>query len=198
MQSKRLLITAISGMTLLFAVPALAVISAPFGWYVEGNVGSSGLSNKSYPGSPSSSGIGINANVGYKLMPYLGLEIGATRTANTNLDDQSGNEAGTDKHWSYDIAARGILPFIDSGLEAFAKIGMAQTNSSFSVNNQTAANNLGVSSDEYSAIGLYYGVGGQYYLTPAVAGNIQWAQSIGNGNTGNMSLLSIGVSFIFA
>lgn len=197
MQGKKLIMTAFSAVTMLsFATPALAVMSVPDGWYVEANVGSTHLSNKTYPGSSSSSGVGGNANIGYKFMPYLGVEIGYTRYANTSIKDQTGTKAATDKHYSYDIAAKGILPITNSGFEPFAKVGVERVNSHVSINNATAANNIGIGSSQHSATGLYLGAGAQYYFTSEFAAVAQWQRATGSSGTGTMDLLSLGLSFL--
>lgn len=182
---------------LSFTSYALAVTSVPYGWYLEGNVGSTELSKKSYPGSSSSSGIGGNADIGYKFMPFFGLEIGYTQYATTSIDDQFGTQAGKDKHYAYDLAARGILPVYDSGLEAFAKLGVQRISSSLSISNQTAADNIGLGKSSHSQTGVYIAVGGQYYFIPELAVNVQWARAEGSDSTGTLSLLSGGISFIF-
>lgn len=198
MQGKRLL-AAVSGITLLaIATPALAIMSAPFGWYLEGNAGSTSLTKKSYPGSSSTSGIGGNANVGYKFMPYFAAEIGYSLYANTSVTDNSTNtKAGSDRHYSYDFAFKGIVPVTNSGLEFFAKLGIDQVRSSSSVDNATAASNIGWASSSHSATGLYWGGGAQYYFIPEMAANVQWQQATGSSSTGNVALISAGLSFIF-
>lgn len=197
MQGKRLLAAALSGIVLLsVATSAFAVMSVPYGWYVEGNVGSTNLSNKSYPGSSSSSGIGGGGNVGYKFMPYFALEAGYTQYANTSIKDNTGTKAGTDKHYSYDLAGKGILPIVDSGVELFAKLGFGRVNSHVTINSDTAASNIGLSSSSHTAGGLFYGGGIQYYVMPELAVNAQWEQAQGSSSTGNVALLSAGISFI--
>jgi opacity protein-like surface antigen len=178
------------------AMPVYAIMSVPSGWYLEGNFGSTNLNNKSYPGSANTSGIGGNANLGYKLMPFLAGEIGYTRYANTTIKGTAGNTAGTDIHYSYDLAARGILPVADTGVELFAKAGIERVNSHVSLENGDAASSIGLSSSQHSATGLYVGAGVQYSLMPEWALNVQWQQARGNSSTGTLNLFSGGVSFI--
>ena len=72
MQGNKYLLATVSGLAaLVMSTSAFAIMSAPDGWYLEANAGSTNLSNKSYPGNSSSSGIGGNANLGYKFMPYF-------------------------------------------------------------------------------------------------------------------------------
>ena len=185
------------GLAMAVSQAAFAVMSVPDGWYLEGNAGSSSLSKKHYPGSASSSGIGGNANLGYKLMQYLGIEIGYSQYSNTRIQAPNGTRAATDKHYSYDLALKGILPIVDSGFEAFAKIGPERISSSVSINNQTAANSIGIARSSHSTSGLYIGAGGQYYVMPELAIVVQWQRAQGNSSTGTENLFSGGLSFIF-
>jgi hypothetical protein len=156
------------------------------------------MAGKSYPGSSSASGIGGNANLGYKFMPYFGAEIGYTLYANTSITDPAtGTKAGSDKHYSYDAALRGIVPIVDSGVELFGKLGVGRQNSSVSISNAAAAAAIGLGSSQHSATGLYIAAGAQYYFMPEFAANAQWARSQGNSSTGTLDLVSVGLSFIF-
>src|SRR5579862_2390678 len=167
MYGKKLLLTAVGSLVMTsFVHSAHAYMSMPDGWYLEGNVGSSHLSNKSYPGSSSSSGVGGNANVGYKFMPFVSAEVGYTQYANTSVKDQFGTKAAQDKHYSYDLAAKGILPIAASGFEVFAKLGVQRTSSKVTIQNQTAANNIGIAATRHSNTGLYIGAGGEYAFMP--------------------------------
>lgn len=199
MLHKGLRVKALVGLTALgIAMPAFAIMSVPYGWYLEANAGSSRLSNVSYPGNASSSGIGGNANLGYKFMPYFAMEIGYTQYHNTTITDPtSGNKAANVKHYSYDLAGRGILPIVDSGFELFAKLGVERLAARTTINNTLAANNLGIVSSSHSSTGLYYGIGGQYYVMPELAINVQWQRAQGNSKTGNLDLFSGGLSFLF-
>lgn len=197
MQVKKILLAALGASGLIAAMPALAVMSAPYGWYLEGNAGSSHLSNVSYPGSSSSSGIGGNANLGYKFMPFMAVEAGYTQYANTSIDDSTDTQAASIKHYTYDVAARGILPISTSGFEAFAKVGVMRITSSTTIKNSTSAANLGIASGSSSASGGYLGAGAQYYFMPEMALNVQWQRAIGNSTTGTEDLISGGLSFIF-
>lgn len=198
MFGKRILLSAISGITAFtLSASAFAVSSAPYGWYLEANGGSTSITNKSYPGSSSESGIGGSAALGYKFMPYVAGEMGYTRYANTSITAANQTKAAYDRHYSYDVAVRGILPAYDTGFEAFAKLGVGRASSSVSIQNVTAANSLGMSASSHSATGLYIAAGAQYYFTPELAVVGQWARQQGSSSTGNLDLTSIGLSFIF-
>lgn len=201
MRHQQLWLTVVSGLTAcVIAVPAWAVMSAPSGWYLEGNVGSTSESGKTYPSgsSTSGSGIGGNLNLGYKFMPYVTAEIGYTQYANTSVKNSATNsKAGSDKHYSYDIAMKGIAPFSDSGFEVFAKLGAVRNVSSMSITDSTQATAIGLSSGQHSTSSYYISLGGEYYFTPELAAVAQWASANGNSSTGTMALTSIGLSYIF-
>jgi hypothetical protein len=197
MQGKKLLFTAMASLIVLSAAaPTYAIMSIPNGWYIEGNAGSSHLSGKSYPGSATKSGFAGNANVGYKLMPYFGLEAGYSLYASTNIKNSAGVKAATDKHYSFDLAGKGIFPVSDTGFEIFAKLGAMRASSTVSVNNDAAAAALGIGRNSHSAIGLYAGLGLQYYVMPELALVAQWQRAQGDSSTGTFDLYSGGISFI--
>lgn len=195
---KHLLLSMTAGwLVTALSTPASALCSASDGWYVEGNLGSTYLSNRHYPGSSNSSGIGGNANLGYKFMPFFAMEAGGTQYANTYIKNHAGTKAALDRHYSYDIAGKGIVPITDSGFELFAKLGAERINSHISIKNQAAANDIGIGASHHSQTGLYFGVGAQYYFMPEMAVVAQWMRATGNSKTGTMDLLSLGLSFIF-
>ncbi len=196
MQGKKLIAAISSVIACIVTTSAIASMSVPDGWYLEANGGSSHLSNTNFPGSSSSSGIGGNGNLGYKFMPYLAAELGYTRYQNTTIKVRN-TKAGTVKIYSYDLAAKGIVPIATSGFEVFAKLGVQRLNSKTTINSQRAAFLLGISNTSHSATGLYYGVGGQYYFMPELAGVIQWQRAQGDNSTGTLDLYSVGLSFIF-
>lgn len=189
------LLAVLSGCAALtIATAACASMSAPMGWYLEGNFGSSRLSN--VDNSSNRSGIGGNANVGYKFMPYFATEIGYSMYANTSIE--SGNiTVVNQKHYSYDLAGKGILPIGDAGFEAFAKVGVQRINLHNSINDVPLANSMGLTGSQHSATGLYLGLGGQYSFMPEVAANIQWQRAQGNSTTGTEDLYTFGLAVIF-
>lgn len=197
MHGKKLLPAILGGFSLLFAVSAFAEMSLPNGWYLDANAGSTTLTSVNYPGSVSSSGIGYNANLGYKFMPYVGAEFGYTGYANSTIKNAAGTKASIVKHYAWDIAAKGILPFYDSGFEAYAKLGVQRLSSNLTTQDATAAAGLGLSNTSHSATGLYIGGGAQYYMTPEFSIYAQWMRAKGDSTTGTESLLSGGASFIF-
>lgn len=198
MQGKRLLLTTIAGCSaILFASSASANMSIPNGWYLEGNLGTSHMSGKSYPGKSSTSGFAGSVNFGYKLMPYFGLEIGYAKYADATIKQNDGTKAGNDSHYSVDIAGKGILPFSDSGFEAFAKLGAARAASKVTIDNQTAATNIGLGKSSHSSTGLYLGLGAQYNMMPELAVVGQWARAQGGSQVGDFDLYTLGLSFIF-
>ncbi len=200
MQKKWLYMTATSLTLLSLSIAdTVAAMSIPYGWYVEGNIGTSNTSNDNYPSgtSTSTSGVGWNANVGYKFMPYFAAEAGYTRYSDTTIKSNGGTIA-TDKHYAFDLAGKGIVPISDSPVELFAKLGIQNLYSKTSISNSTAANSVGLSSGTNNTFGAYLGTGVQYSFTPAFGANLQWMRAVGDDSTGTMSLLSIGISYFVA
>ena len=197
MRVTRLLVSTLIGLAgLCITSSALAAMSIPYGWYLEANLGSTHLTGKSYPGSASASGIGGNANIGYKFFPYLAAEVGYTQYANTSINVANGTKAATDKHYSYDIAMRGILPVYTTGLEVFAKLGGQHLNSALNINNALAATQLGLVSSNHNTVNLYMGAGIQYYFIPELAAVVQWQRAKGSSGTGTLDLFSGGLSLL--
>ena len=187
-------LAAISSATL-----ALAAVSAPAGWYLDGNLGVSRAQNKNYGVNTKSStqGIGWGFDVGFKFMPYFGLEAGYTNYAVTQVKNLAGTKVATDSHFSYDLTTKGILPISDSGVELFAKVGVARLYSHTVITNGTAASGLGIPAGKKSATGLYLGVGGDYAFTPAISMTLEWNRAKGTSATGNLDLYSVGVNYTF-
>lgn len=187
-------LAAIIATNTLFAAPP-----APYGWYVEGNVGYSKNSNISYgPGSSiTTNNIGFNLNGGYKFSNYFAAELGYTKYANTIISNAATNtNAATAKYYGIDAAAKGILPVSD--VELFAKIGADLLNSNVSITNTAAASTLSpIKTGKNNQVAFYFGLGADYAYWSCMPINIQWMRAVGNSNVGNLDLLSIGIAYIF-
>jgi opacity protein-like surface antigen len=194
-----LLKTACALSLLGFMSAANAAMPLPSGWYVEGNIGMSKATSKTYPGisSKKNTGKGWSVNVGYKFMPYFGLEAGFARYAPTRLNSPVETVA-RDSHTSIDLAGKGILPFGCSGFELFAKVGVARINSQVGVidSNGAATYGLTFNTSGQSATGLFAGVGAEYSFTPNILANVQWDIAKGNSKTGNLQVLTAGLAYI--
>ena len=186
-------IAAACGLTSVMAVAPL-----PSGWYLEGNGGSSRVTNANYaPGSSlSSSGVGWNLNGGYKFIPFFAAEVGYTKYANSS-SKISGVKVATATYYSYDLAGRGLLPIGDTGAELFAKLGIARLNSNVKATNAAVSNGVAVATGTNNATGYYFGLGADYSFMPRLAVNGQWQRAKGNSKTGNLDLYSLGVSYLF-
>src|SRR3990167_4657322 len=162
MKNTKQLMVVVSGLGFLFT--ALSSYAVPFsssGWYMEAQGGNSSLSDKSYPGSATSSGFGANFNFGYKFMTYMAGEVGFTQYKSTSI--KSGNTtAGYDQHRAFDIAGKGILPVAEEDISLFAKIGIARIYSRVKIQDSTTASAIGLGSGTQYVTGAYYGFGVQY------------------------------------
>lgn len=159
----------------LAANAAMANMAAPNGFYVEGNIGRS----LAHDTELHNSGLGYNVNVGYKFIPYLAAEFGGTYYA------PSHGYGMKDKHYSVDAAAKGILPLGETGVDVFAKLGIAETQSHLD------------DTDVERAKSPYFGAGVEYALTSNLLANAQWNRARGNKNTGSLDLASVGLSYLF-
>ena len=197
MQGKKILVMTLSGFAAsFFVMKAFAEVAIPYGWYLEGNAGESGLTKKSYPGTSKSSGLGTNLDIGYKFLPYMSGEIGYTEYASTTIKNGA-TKAAVDQHYAFDIVGKGAFPVADSSFELFGKIGLARVYSRMKISDSTAASALAITAGRLNASGLYLAFGVQYNISKNIGANLQWAQAAGDAKTGTMSLVSLGMSYIF-
>jgi opacity protein-like surface antigen len=170
----------------------------PVGLYGELNIGPTRVSNISYGSGTNlqNSGAGFNLNFGYKAIPYFGLEAGYTRYTTTKVNVGS-TQLATVTDYAVDIAARGILPIIDTSAELFAKLGGAYVNSNLSIKSALASAFPNVTGGKHTTVGFYFGAGGDYFVTDHIAVNLQWQRSVGDSTTGALDLYSIGAAYVF-
>ena len=184
-----------------FAGSIFAAVALPIGWYVEADGGYSGVSNTSFGSGTTNSnnGFAFGGDVGYKFMPYLAGEIGYIRYANITAKSSKGQFAKQVLQ-EFDIAAKGILPISDTGLELFAKLGATRLNSHITITNAAAATVVGnpPALGTKNVIGFFMGLGAAYSFLPNVQGLIQWSQAKGNTNTGNANFFSVGLAYIIS
>lgn len=160
----------------LIAINSQAFADTPIakGSYADINIGYSKITDLD---TSDVTGLGLNVNLGYKFMPFFGLEIGYTTYGASNSSFTGAN--------TFDAAIKGIVPFQEVGLELYAKVGPAYIQNSNSDNGSDGITNI------------YYGFGGAYALTPTMLLTVQWTEAVGNSDTGNLQLLSIGVAYLF-
>ena len=200
---KKITALTLSAVMLGSAGSLFAACPLPLGWYIEGDVGSSRITNQNYGAGTynSNSGFAGGANIGYKFMPYFAGEIGYTYYAQAKIKNSAdGVQVAKSPHYSYDIAGKGILPLSDSGFELFAKLGAARMNSHTSISNATEVSNFGlnINAGSKNSTSLLYGVGADYSFFPYLQGVIQWVRVQGNNSTGRGDLYSIGLSYILS
>lgn len=200
MKMKRMKLIVLACVSFAISSAALAVCPLPCGWYAEGNVGSSHVSGVDYGEgvSVNTSGIGWNVNAGYKFMPYFSMDLGYTQYGTGNVKFEGVKVANITSRYSYQLVAKGILPLCDTGAQLFAKLGIARLAVRASAVDSDVDFDGSRTTSQY-ATGAYYGGGGEYYFSPSFAANLQWAMANSNNNSvGNMSLLSVGLSYIFS
>lgn len=180
----------------------MATVPLPYGWYVEGNIGASRANNVSYASGTSTSAqgnsAGWNLDLGYKFIPFFGIEVGYTNYSNQNAEFGSAKVASASMY-SYDIAGKAMLPFGDSGFEVFGKLGASRVHSHVKVSNSAVvnANGIVVNTGTHAATGLYFGLGADYAFMPNLTGSLQWNRARGNNSTGDLDLYSVGLTYIF-
>lgn len=189
-------IFSITASSLVFAVPSM-----PKGVYIDGDYGFTGMSGKSYPGSSStsSSGKGWSGTLGYKFNPYAGIESSYTRYADTRIKNSQTITAARDMRYAADVAGKFTVPFANSGLEPFVKLGLVWLHSKIGKvdPNASAVNNLTFDTGTKTNVGLYWGVGAQYYFSENISAHIQYNKAQGSSSTGSVYLASIGLSVLF-
>ena len=174
---KKVTTVVVAGILTMAANAVFADVAAPDGFYLEGNLGQSRAHDE--PSYVKNTGLGGNINIGYKFMPYLAAELGGTYYAPSKY-------AGIkDNHYSADVAAKGILPLGQTGIDLFGKLGVAEIQSHI---------------DGYGtehATSPYFGAGAEYALTSNLFANVQWDRARGNSSTGSLDLASAGLSYMF-
>ena len=195
LKDKKIIILAMVAIIAMSMTAAgMAAIAVPTGLYVEGNGGTSKTSDVNPVGtSLDGTGFGWNVNLGFKFMPYFATEVGYTHYAKADIT--AGPTIATDTSYAYDFALKGLLPVIDSGINFFAKIGIARIMNHI-VNNNPNVGTVG-NAGEHSSTSMYYGLGGEYAITPQLLGVLQWGRAKGNGDTGTLDLYSAGLAYIF-
>lgn len=195
---KRILLAVMSVVNLGYVATASAAIVVPYGWYLEANVGESNASDKTYPGNVSNTGLGESLNLGYKFTTFVAGEIGFANYANTRVKNPAGTNVAKDRHYSYDIAGKLMLPIGATGFEVFGKLGVGRINSNVTVTDASGAYAYGYSfnAGTHSANGIYLGAGADYAITPNLLVNGQWARQKGSNNTGDLDLYSLGLAYI--
>jgi opacity protein-like surface antigen len=194
MHGQRLLLAVISGAAALSIGSSAQALqmSAPDGWYLEANGGPARLSNGD--GQTSKNGLAYNLNLGYKFMPYVGLEAGYTKYKNSKIVVDDITYADISRY-SWDIALKGMFPITDTGVELIGKLG-AQYMKARAVSPDSSVTGVEFS-DSTDATGPYYGLGIQFNVMSELGIVVQWQRAQGNNNTGTEDLFSVGINFIF-
>jgi len=197
---KKITLLMVSTTTLTLTTLAIGVVPMPVGWYLEGNLGVSKISNVTYAPntSISSTGLGWNVNGGYKFIPYFAAEVGYTSYAKGTINF-NGTGVGKDQVQAVDLAAKAILPIQETGAEIFAKLGIARAKSQVTVTNASllAASGETLNTGTFRSNDLYFGLGADYAFIPSAAVNVQWNRVDGTSKTGNLDLVSLGLSYMF-
>jgi hypothetical protein len=198
-KAKQLCVLACSTAALLIMKTANAAMPLPSGWYLEGNVGRSQQSDKSFPGNVKNTGFGWNVDAGYKFTEYVSGEVGFTHYAQTRIRAPNGSTVATDQVFSYDLAGKLTLPVATTGLNIFGKAGISRINSYTEIQDPAAVN----ANKYYFNTGLhthtcpYFGAGAEFGILNNLLVNTQWMRAKGTNQTGDVDLYSVGLAYIF-
>lgn len=164
----------------------LAAVPPTPTWYTDLN-GGYGAVHKSYAGKSWLTKAGWSIASGYRFLRNMAAEVCFTHYP--NVDVNINGVSAKDTHYSYDIAAKGILPiFCCSGFELFGKLGAGKLNSS--------TKGSGIHSNHYVR-SYYFAAGASYYFLPTFSLNVQAARATGDSQTGSFNLYTIGLSSLF-
>ena len=182
-----------------FAANAAGMDDGPV-WYLEGNVGRVHVGDANFADNTSldTSGTAWNINIGYRIIPYFALEGGYTNYPDSIINYNT-QEIGKNEQSSYDLAAKAIIPFMESGLSVFGKVGIAWVRSDVKATDQALidANNITLSTGHSSSSALLYGFGAEYAVWSNVAANLQWSRIDGDDQVGNIDSYFVGISYTF-
>ena len=188
------------GLSFLGSTSIFAVSTLPCGWYLEGSYGVTTVSNENYSGitSEDNNGQGWNLSAGYKFMKFLAIDAGYTSYDATRLKNSVGTTVAQVQHYSINGAVKGILPLWTTGVELYAKAGVAYLNSSVgNVDDAAAAvDSLVIDSDTKTSTGPFAGLGISYALAPEISVLLQGTRAFGSSSTGQMNLISLGFNWI--
>jgi hypothetical protein len=151
--------------------------------------------------SVNTTGLAWNINLGYRVIPYFAVEGGYTEYPDSTINYNT-QEIGKNDQSSYDLAAKAIIPFVESGFSIFGKLGMAWVRSDVSATDQALidANNINLSTGHNSSSGILYAFGAEYALPflSNLAANVQWSRIDGGNDLGNIDFYSVGISYAFS
>ena len=171
------------------SMSAFAVSAKESGIYLEGNVGYAKVKESVTNASKdNNTGFGWNVNAGYKFMPYFAAEVGFLGYPNENFGEAKGSQ-----NYAIDVAAKGILPFSDSGFSLFGKLGSAWVHHRIEPKSGYTLTNSGT----YKKFTALVGVGAAYAFTENFEVLLQGSATTKNGNVPSMWLGTLGVSYLF-
>lgn len=197
---KLIALAALGTLAISATTSSFAICPLPMGWYGEADAGYTKLTGKNYTNSSSikTDAPGWQGAIGYKFNPYVAAEASYSLYADTRIRNSLGVTAARDKHRSVNLTSKFMLPIKDTGFELFAKVGLSQIKSKIGRIDSGAAavNNMTFDTSNKTSVGPFWGVGGEFYFTPNVAGVIQYQQARGSSKTGNLAFASVGLSLL--
>ncbi|OGT49844.1 MAG: hypothetical protein A3E82_09350 [Gammaproteobacteria bacterium RIFCSPHIGHO2_12_FULL_38_11] len=157
-------------------------------WYVGANIGISHLRDK--PNRNSGDNVKQNGPAGsvvagYQCNSIWGAELGYTQYYNSK-ETTGGTIVAKTEHLAIPLALTGRYPLLNN-MSALGKAGVAYSYA------QKMAITSGVAKSG-QAVSFYWGLGFDYSLTPKYDVIAQFAQAVGNHQTGSTDLWSLGLN----
>lgn len=148
--------------------------------------------------SPSNTGFAGRLIIfGYNFNPYAAWEFGWSHFAASTykVSGDSGNNPAI-RQSGFDLVAKGIFPFADTGFDVFAKGGIAIMRSSTSATILTSQNTNGHGSTSTSVRPLL-GVGVSYDITQNWVADLSLSHVFSGGNVKSIDFFGVGITYHF-
>jgi hypothetical protein len=152
--------------------------------------------------NPSTSGIGERLFMGYDINQYAAIEGGfehfGTATYKIPASYMVSCNNPSIRQSGFDLEGKGKVPFYTSGVNVFAKFGMAvmyagSSGSLESNSTGTACGSSGTSSK--AAVRPMYGLGLAVDLNPSWVADVSWTHVNGGGNIASADFAALSISY---
>lgn len=177
------------------------------GFYMGGQIGRSNLNNTNRDiatsttppivnASPGNTGIGQRIFMGYYMSSYFGYEGGFTHYAPSiyNPSVSANNGSPNIRENGFDFVVKGMYPIKDSGVDVFAKGGVAMIKTSLA---GSIAEGEGTTSGSNLYIRPTATVGVGYDFTPNWVFDLSYSRVFKGGAFQNADFISFGISYHF-
>jgi opacity protein-like surface antigen len=203
-RTKKLTLLVISVFSITTSNYTFAIASLSKGIYFNGDIGltsAHGYGSSAFPPGTSNTTTGRawSGGMGYKFNPYIGVQADYNGFYDTLIKAPNNLTAAHVRHYGVDLTSMLIFPVYASGFEFYGKLGLGWLDARINKVDPNIAATYGYTfnTNNKTSLGLYWGVGAQYYFNENIAAHIQYAQTQGNSSTANLGMLSLGLSVLF-